>query len=739
MQSTYKDQEFEEFEEQRIHLRDYLRVLSKRRSLIFTIFGLTFLTIAVLTFTTPPIFTAESQVLIEKNYSSKGLEDSMGRYEPDFLSTQSEIIKSANVALKVVENEKLSTKYRHYFTSEKEHSLLATLANFTAGLMQPIFDLLKNGSETEGIQHAAQEPPGEEPVTEEDIIAEILRENLEVRAIKNTKIVRISYSDKNPAIARLVTDAIVKAYMDEMLEIKLASSSYSIKWMTDKAQIEREKLEYSERELQRYMRENDLVTVEDKLTILPQKLEEFAGQISRAEAQKKELKDQLEQIKTAGDDLDRLESIPVLSSNDILISVRERIYKAKQTKQELSQKYGYKHPKMISINDELQSLDDEKRHEIGRILSSITNSYELATSKEKSMKDLLAEAKGEILNSNEKYMQYKIMKREIDSNRVMYETLQEGIKKAGVTDQTQSVNIWVMKKATQPKFPSKPNKKRNLLLGMILGILGGAGFAFFIEYLDNTVKNSQELEDKFGVTVLGSIEELKEPKSNIDTYVAKQPLSPIAESYRLIRSGLLLSSAERPPKTMLITSMNAKEGKTATTANLARILSQSGNSVIVIDCDLRRPRMHEVLGVTSKEGLSSFLTGTKTENIIQQVPNENLCVITSGPIPPAPAELLGSVKMKELLDKLSTKYDFILLDSPPVQSVTDSLVLSQYVDGTIIVIRAGKTTNDDMDSGMKKLTDIRARFLGFVLNGMKSRDMGKYYYGYSSYYKKESE
>ncbi len=537
-------------------------------------------------------------------------------------------------------------------------------------------------------------------------------------------------------MARLVADAIVKAYMDEMLEIKLSNSSYSIKWMTDKAREEREKLEHSERELQHFMRENELVTVEDKLTVLPQKLSEFGRQISTAEAQKKELQDQLFQIKEAGNDFNKLERIPTLATNEVLKSIRERIYKANQTSQELSKKYGPKHPQMIKVTDELRILNDEKRHEINRVLASITNSYDLATSKEKSMKELLAETKGEMLGTNEKLMQYQIMKREVDSNRVMYETLQAGIKKEGITEQSQSVNIWVMKKAEMPEDPSKPNKQRNLLLGLILGLFSGVGLAFFIEYLDNTVKGAQELEDSFGLPVLGSIEELRGADKSIDSFIIKNPLSPVAESYRLIRSGLLLSSAEHPPKSMLVTSMNPKEGKSSTTANIARILAQSGSRVLVIDCDLRRPRMHEIFGVDRTVGLSSLLTGATSENVVQKVLEEDIFCLPSGPLPPAPAELLGSAKMKELMKKLAEKFDFILLDSPPVQSVTDSLVLSQYVDGTIVVVRASKTTNEEMESGMKKLHDVKTRFLGFVLNGMKSQDVGKYYYGYSTYYAK---
>jgi capsular exopolysaccharide synthesis family protein len=742
MQTTiYKDNGNEEFEEQEIDLRDYFRILNKRKYIILTVFAIVFLATAVKTFTTTPIYTAASQVLLERNYGSKGLDDQYW-YEPEFIATQSEIIRSANVAKKVVDNLQLASRYRNYFFKDSgDASVISIATNFIKSMLRPVLrpvarlfrgpEVRKN-TPTEGMV-----VPAVEPMTEEEIIATIIRGGLNVYPLNDTKIVSISYSDKHPAMAKLVADAVVKAYMDEMLEIKLSTSSYSVKWMTDKAQEERDKLEFSERALQDFMRENDLVTVEDKLTVLPQKLSEFGRQISIAEAQKKELQDQLIQIQTAGKDLGKLESIPALASNEVLKSIRGRIYKADQTLQELSKKYGPKHPKMIKVTDELHILNNEKRYEIDRILSAITNSYDLAAAKETSMKELLDQAKGEMLGSNEKFMQYQIMKREVDSNRVMYETLQAGIKQEGVTEQSRSVNIWVMKKADLPSVPSLPNKQRSLLLGMILGLFGGVGLAFFIEYLDNTVKASKELEDKYGLPVLGSIEELRGKDKSIESFITLNPLSPVAESYRLIRSGLLLSSAERPPKIMLVTSMNENEGKTSTTANVGRILAQTGSSVLIIDCDLRRPRMHELFGVKNEIGLSSFLSGSSDQNIVQRIEDEDISLISSGPIPPAPAELLGSAKMKELIKNLAEKYDFILLDSSPVQIVTDSLVLSQYADGAIIVVRVGKTTNENMGSGMKKLHDVQTRFLGFVLNGTKNQDMGKHYYGYSTYYAKD--
>ncbi len=247
------------------------------------------------------------------------------------------------------------------------------------------------------------------------------------------------------------------------------------------------------------------------------------------------------------------------------------------------------------------------------------------------------------------------------------------------------------------------------------------------------------MEEKFGLTVLGSIEKLQGKEQKIESFITLNPLSPVAESYRLIRSGLLLSSAERPPKTMLITSMAAQEGKTTTTANLARILAQGDNRVLIIDCDLRRPRIHEIFGIKNDLGLSSFLSGTTEENVIRSAIGEKVDLIASGPIPPTPAELLSSARMKALIEELTDRYDFILLDSPPVESVTDSLALSQCVDGTIVVVRAGKTNHEMLESGMKKLRDVHTHFLGFVLNGLKEPEMGRYHYGYSSYYATEGE
>jgi polysaccharide biosynthesis transport protein len=727
-------------QEQEIHLRDYIRVIVKRKMTVITFLVITFLTIFIATYTATPFYTASSQVLIERNYGSSAIERTMPYvpYDPEFLSTQFELIRSANVAHRVVAQLQLDTKYKHYFFSKQKEGLFSFISTFKKGIKDFIKGLLSSGTDEAEFRSSGPELlVTAEPMTDADIIAATIQGNLSISPVTNTKTVYISYSDKNPAMAKLIIGAVVQAYMDEILEIKLASSNYSLQWMTSKANEERKKLESSELALQHYMRENDLVTVENRLAVYPQKLAEFSSQLSKAQAEQKEYASLYAQIKNLGEDYNNIETISVFAENKVLQSLREKVFAAEQKIKDLSRKYGYKHPIMINAKAEHALLLKEKKFEVDRIIEATRNTYELAKSRETNLKQLLASTKQEMLNINERFTQYSIMKREVDMNRVLYDALTSSIKTASVTEQSQDVKIWVVKKADLPVTPSKPQKKRNLALGLILGLFGGVGLAFFIEYLDNSVKDGKDIEQRFGITVLGTVEELQGKAEKIETYLLDNPLSPLAENYRLIRSSLLLSSPDHPPRSILITSMSPKEGKTSTTCNLARVLAQNDKKVLIIDCDMRRPRAHSLFNVPNSNGLSSYLAGNTERSVIRSIPDEPISLITSGPIPPNPAELLQSNRMELLVTEMLKIYDFVLLDSPPVQRVTDSLTLSTLVDGVLLVTRSGKTTYDMLGSGLKKMKDLHAPILGIVLNGLIKGKKDSGYYGYYEVYNKE--
>lgn len=736
----------EEEVEQEVNLREYFFIIQKRKFIVLSILTIVFLLTIITTFSKVPIYTASAEVLIERNRGASGLENTYySNYDPEFLATQSAIITSLKVARRVVDSQKLATTYRKYFIKDAEESS-SFLASLKTGIKTGIKDFF--GKLTGMMKSPA--PDGDvpddaalivsEPLTDEDIIAGMIQGSLAVVPSKDSKIVKITCSHESPVIAKLVADAVTKAYVDEILDMKLTTSRYALQWMTAKAEEERKKLENSEKAMQRYMRENDLVTVENKLTIAPQKMSDFSTKLSKAQTDRKALEDLSKQIAAAGSNIHLLENIPVFAENGVLKSLRETIFKARQNIAELSKKYGEKHPVMIKANDELSQLISQQQSEVNRVIATTKNSYELAKSQEESLQQMLDSSKDELLNLNEKFIQYSIMKRDVDANRVVYEALTANIKKEGVTEQSQSVNAWVIRNAFLPAAPSKPNKKRNLMLGLILGLMSGIGCAFLIEYLDNTVKSEKDLETRYGLTVLGSVELVKEKGASIESFIVQKPLSPLAESYRLIRTGLLLSAAEHPPRSILITSMGPQEGKTSTTINVARVLSQGNKKVLIIDCDLRRPRVHSIFAMQNDKGLSNFLTGNTQENIICKIPGEDLFVVPSGTIPPNPSELLSSRKLKSFIEKMVENFDFVLVDSPPIQSVTDSLALTRVVDGTIVVVRAGKTTYEMLQSGLKKLRDVQCPLLGCVLNGQKKgHTSGSYYYGYTTYYAKDGE
>lgn len=734
MEQLYRDYNEPPFAEQ-FNLRHYLQILNKHKWTVITVFLIIVVLSLILGLGKKPLYTSSSTVLVEKNRPNSNLGGyNYSSWDPEFLPTQIEIIKSKSVTRKVVNALQLDTRYRsHFFPESKEEESFVTgirksFNSFLATLFQPDSDTQADPS---GIE--------QEPVDDADIIASMLQGGISVTPVRETRVLTISYTDKDPYMAQRIAKAQVQAYIDVSLEIKLSSAQQSLKWMTAKAEAERKKLEESERALQRYKREHDLVTVENKLTIYPEKLTQFSNQLSESESTLKELEDLYEQIVAVQDNPKALETVPTVSKNQVIISLRSQILKAQQLIKELSKKYGHKHPKMIKAVDDRNILIREKNDEVKRVIESVRKEYELAQSSQDNLRELVGETKRNLQDVNERFVQYSIMSREVETNRALYDALNASLEKTSVTEESQAVNIWVMRTPSLPGGPSNKNPKRMLLLGMVLGLAGGIGLAFFIEYLDNTVKSADDLEQRYGVTVLGSVQEAKKGEA-IETIVKDNARSPISESYRLIRSSLLLSSADHPPRSILVTSAATQEGKTTTSINLARTMALGGAKVLLIDADMRKPRVHSTFGIPNTLGLSSYLSGnTDKEKLIHTLPDDEISVISSGPIPPNPAELLESKRMKQLLQHMSGTHDVIIIDSPPVGHLVDGLILSTLVDGTLLVTRAGKTTYDMFGSGLKKMQDINATILGVVVNSLSAKLAGSKYYHYYEYYSQDQK
>lgn len=714
-------------EEREIHLRDYWRVIQKRRLTVLTFFILTLVLtiIGVFTSNLEPTWEATTRLLIEKNESSSPIIESQGyvRWDPQFLETQFQIIRSKPVAVKVVERLGLATRYGSWFleTDEEKGSLWEDAVSWGR-------DVMKSFSDTEG-QDEGLDGGG---VTDVDIIAKILIEELKIKPTKDSKIVNISYEFDNPVIASMVVNAFTRAYMDELLEMRMKATGYTVEWMSKKAEEQRKQLEAAEKALNAYMRQQDIVAIENNINIGPQRVNELSAKMTVEETRKEELRAISERLRTVT--TEEALTVPAVSDDEAIQDIRRDLVKAEQTILEHSKKYGRRHPVMIRSTNELALLQDKLATETKRVIRSIQNNYEMARENVKNLKAQLLAAKSEAITLSEKYVQYKILKRDVETYRHLYNALIAKIKEQTLSEEVQTVSVWTVEAAVPPVEPVDTHRARNLLLGVLLGVFGGVGLAFFVEYLDNTVKSVEEVEERFELPVLSVVSQMDAKEGRIETVLKEAPLSSVSESYKSLRVALMLTSKDTPPQRILFTSMAPADGKTTTAVNLATALANSGKKVLIIDGDLRKPNLGNLLGLTSEVGLSTYLSGNSDESVVVKTGVENLHAALAGPVPPLPSELLSSERLKAFLDSMSKVYDMVVIDSPPVMPVSDSLILSRLVDTTVVVVRAGKTTYDMLDRGLKAMEHVGADIKGLVINGAGKKNGGYYYYGYGAYY-----
>lgn len=695
--------------EEEIHLRDYFDVLIKRRYTVFTVFITVFVAVLIFTLSSTAIYTATTRVLIEKSEPQTMYNNPYFQYDPDFYETHYQLIKSSAVAKRVVNLLSLETsRYRAAF--EKKNRVMGYGTGKDAG------------NNTVEAQEAKT-----------DMLVRMISSGISVTPIVKTKLVNINYASPDPELASMIANTVAKAYIEEILEMKMSSARRTIEWMSRKAVEEQAKLKNSEQALQQYMRANEFVTLENKVAIVPEKLSDVNSQLMQAETKRKEIEAIYEKVKKISANKEDVETIPSIAADQSLQFLNAQILKAEQNIDELSKKYGEKHPVMIKVTGEFEILKSKRQKGIARIIESIKNQYELARANEDNIRKLFSSVKGEAISVNEKFVQYSVLKRESDTNQQLYDILMKKIKEQSITEELQTVNVWIIEEARTPQSPSKPNKMRNILIGIITGLLGGIGLAFFSDYLDNTVSNPDVAEKKLGYPVLGVIPFYEDVDRDAENGILKGQQSALSESYKAVRTSILLSAAEHPPKTLLITSMVPEEGKTFTSVNLALVLAQAGYSVLLLDADMRKPRLHKIFSLENTKGLSTYLAGVSDLRIHENCTDavSNLSIITSGPIPPNPSELLVAGKLSDMLQRLSEKFDFIVCDSPPILTVTDGLILSKAVNSTIIVSWAGKTTYDFLRRGFRSLNDIQAQVTGMVINALELKKSS--YYQYKSY------
>lgn len=397
----------------------------------------------------------------------------------------------------------------------------------------------------------------------------------------------------------------------------------------------------------------------------------------------------------------------------LLESLKQEMSSVKNEIAEASKRYKERHPKMISLKTRLAALQEG----VGRETKNL-------------------------INLNEKMVEYKNLKREVESNRTLYESLLKKAKETEVSKELMATDLRILDYAETPSAPIKPNRKRDLTTGAMWGLVLGVALAFFLEYLDSTLKNAEDIESYLRLPFLGYVASLSSERdevkglTNIDLISQKIPHSRIAESYRSIRTSIIFSSPEdRPLKTVLITSSLPQEGKTFVSINLGIVFAHTNEPILIIESDMRKPRVAKAFGMQNEVGLSSYLAGkADIDEIIKPTIVPNLSLITSGPVPPNPTELLTSSKTQQLLNELKSKFSRVIIDSPPILYVTDTAILANIVDGVIQVVRAGKTNVNHVLRSKQRLTEAKAKIIGVILNDLDVKKEDSYYYYHYYYY-----
>ena len=411
---------------------------------------------------------------------------------------------------------------------------------------------------------------------------------------------------------------------------------------------------------------------------------------------------------------------------------------------QLSTQFGPSYPKVAQLNNQLKEVDAQIQIEMKKVVSRVRSSYLASLQRENMLSDAMEKQKQGANQLNESAIEYSLLKRDVETNRTLYEGLLEKLKEAGVTAGLRSNNIRPVDRARVPTEPSEPNVPRNLTFALALGLSTGIGLAFLLEGIDNTVRTPEQAQiisalPSLGMIPLGSKNTeassrqrlaVASSKEAVELVTLSRPQSQMAESYRALRTSLLLTSLGAPPKVILITSALPQEGKTTTSINTAIVLAQKGTRVLLIDADLRRPSIHKTLGMGPRTGLSNVLTGNATiqQATVRSTILPSLFVLPAGTPPPNPAELLASANMKDVLTELGGEYDHIVIDTPPTLSVTDAVVMSTRADAVVLVIRSGQTTKQALRRARDLLMQVNARVCGVLLNAVDLNSPEYYYY-----------
>jgi polysaccharide biosynthesis transport protein len=707
-------------------LREYLRVLIKRKWLVASCVAVIFGGVTLATIRATRIFDAAGSIAINKtdpailNLKEAG-NNSGGAdfYDPTDLDTEVRILRSDLLALQVIKALNLDKQPEIGGSSDVDSNSLS----LTTDALQP------DSEKTSGL-------------------LAVFKSGLRVSLVPNTRIIEIHYRSADKNLAANVVNTLINTYIEQNFKTRFESTMQASDWLSKQMVDLEMKVQTSQEKLVQYQKQHEILGIDEKQNITTSKLDELNKELTAAESDRMERESIYRLVQSGDADTAAAAAVSAggsgTASSGLMEKMREQQADLKIQVAQLSTQFGNSYPKVVQLNTQLKEVEAQLQAEMTKVVSRVRSGYLAALQHETMLRQALEKQKQEANKLNESAIEYSLLKRDVESYRTLYEGLMEKLKEAGVTAELRSNNIRSVDKARIPTYASEPNVPRNLTFALALGLTTGIGLAFLLEGIDNTVRTPEQAQAISGLPSLGMIPlgsrsgieaaakrlTVASSREAVELVTQARPQSQMAESYRALRTSLLLTSLGGPPKVILVTSALPQEGKTTTSINTAIVLAQKGTRVLLIDADLRRPSIHKALGMGPKTGLSNVLTGNAT---LQQAVSRStilptLFVLTAGTPPPNPAELLASSNMKDILAELREQYDHIIVDTPPTLSVTDAVVMSTRADAVVLVIRSGQTTKQALRRSREILMQVNARVAGVLLNAVDLTSPDYYYY-----------
>jgi succinoglycan biosynthesis transport protein ExoP len=736
-------------EPQGINVRDLWQVVQKRRGLVLTVALTIFAVVALVSFLIVPTYTASGQILIEREPNILSFEDvlQIETFNDDYYQTQYKLLLSRSLAGDTIDRMKLYENKEFVKTAIK-------------GGDRRLADVMTD------------------PLLRGKLIDEFLT-RLSVRPVRKTRLVQASFNDHSPRLAADTLNALFAAYVEMNIRKKYQATEQATDFLAGQIQSVRSEIEANEQKLQEYGKSKNIIALSSSENTVIGKLGELNKALTDAQIDRINKQSYYNEIKVATPDY-----IPDALTNPLIQKLREDYGRLYREYVKRSETFLPEYPEIQSLKVELdaakQALEDETQALIKRALTD----YQSAYAREQALAGAFNSQKTDAFQLNSNAIQYNSLLIQIQNEKSLLETLMKRKSETDVSSRLKDLrtsNIWIVDKAEIPLKPSTPHKGRNMILGLLAGLFAGLGLALVVENLDNTVKDTEDIKKFAGLPLLGIVpsfspngqlgeygvaagEERGGPEEKavpawaqilartrnaiglkghepapgdheaLDLIVHFSPKSSFAEYYRSIRTTLLFSTTDPKVKAIAVMSPLPQEGKTVTTCNLAITLAQTGKRVLIVDADLRKPRLHKVFGVKNLNGLTKYLTADMAlEGLLHATPIPTLFLINSGPVPPNPLELLGSEKAATLIARLKEEFDFILVDTPPVLAVSDALALGTRLEGAILVVRGGRTPREALKLTQEKMASHQIRNLGVIVNDVQMHDFDEYHV--SSYYK----